>query len=313
MELNQIKEIVTLAHSRFSSIHTGEAASYIPELMRANPDHFAISVTTASGESFSIGEAEVGFTLQSTSKPFIYGLALECYGKEKLMQTTGVEPSGEAFNSIIELEEQSHLPFNPMVNSGAIAITHLLKAQEGQTRLDRVLHLFDRLTQDKTEIDLAVYQSEKKTAHRNQAIAYLLRHFGVVDDLIDESLDLYFKQCSVVSNAKKLSLMAATLANSGIQPHSQERIFSNETVRDMLSIMFTCGMYDSAGKWAYSVGIPSKSGVSGAIFGVVPGQFGVAVYSPRIDQHGHSIRGLRTFEFLSESLKLHIFEPKGTL
>ena len=305
-----LKTVIFEAHERFKGLNEGALASYIPELLRANPAHFAISVATVNGELFSVGESTQPFTLQSTSKPFVYGLALEQLGKKEILKRVGVEPSGEAFDSIIELEAKTHLPFNPMINSGAIVTTHLVQSENFTTREEKLLALMESYTSQKAGFDFEVYLSEKNTAHRNRAIAHLLRHFNVIDDQFEASLDLYFKQCSILSNAEKLSMMAATLANAGVQPFTQNRILKNESVRDVLSIMFTCGMYDTAGKWADLVGLPSKSGVSGAIFAVVPGSFGIAVYSPLIDSHGHSIRGTRVIEYLSQKLKLHIFEPK---
>jgi glutaminase len=305
-----IQAVIEDLYQKYRSCSEGTVASYIPELAKANPDDFAIVVVTVEGEVFKVGQFEVPFSLQSTSKPFTYGLVLEDFGREFVLSKVGVEPTGEAFNSIVELEKQTHLPYNPMINSGAIAVSSLIKAPNFSERVKRVMTLFENYIGHSLVGDEAIFQSEKNTAHRNRSIAHLLRHFNVIEDDIDESLDLYFKQCSILANTQDLAMMAATLANNGIQPLTQKTAIKSEFVADLLSLMFTCGMYDSSGEWAYSVGIPAKSGVSGAILGVVPGIMGIAVFSPPIDSKGHSVRGVKVFQELSKNLNLSIFKGK---
>jgi len=305
-----IQAVIEDLYHKYRSCSEGTVASYIPELAKANPDDFAIVVVTVEGEVFKVGQFEVPFSLQSTSKPFTYGLVLEDFGREFVLSKVGVEPTGEAFNSIVELEKQTHLPYNPMINSGAIAVSSLIKAPNFSERVKRVMTLFENYIGHSLVGDEAIFQSEKNTAHRNRSIAHLLRHFNVIEDDIDESLDLYFKQCSILANTQDLAMMAATLANNGIQPLTQKMAIKPDYVADLLSLMFTCGMYDSSGEWAYSVGIPAKSGVSGAILGVVPGIMGIAVFSPPIDSKGHSVRGVKVFQELSKNLNLSIFKGK---
>lgn len=293
---------------KYSSDKKGAQASYIPELAKVNPDYFGIAVVTVDGDVYSAGDIEQNFTLQSASKPFVYGMALEEHGREFIRARVGVEPSGEAFNSIVELEKNTHRPYNPMINSGAIAISSYIQDKDKIKRLERVLNLFGDYVNHPVSVDEAVFQSEKKTAHRNRSIAHLLRHFDVIGDDIEESLDLYFKQCSVLINTVDLATMAATLANNGVQPKSQKQVIKEEYVIDMLSLMFTCGMYDTAGEWAYTVGLPAKSGVSGCILAVVPGKMGIAAYSPLIDQHGHSVRSVNAIKDLVKKYNLSIFK-----
>lgn len=293
---------------KYSSDKKGAQASYIPELAKVNPDYFGIAVVTVDGEVYSAGDIEQNFTLQSASKPFVYGMALEEHGREFIRARVGVEPSGEAFNSIVELEKNTHRPYNPMINSGAIAISSYIQDKDKIKRLERVLNLFGDYVNHPVSVDEAVFQSEKKTAHRNRSIAHLLRHFDAIGDDIEESLDLYFKQCSVLINTVDLATMAATLANNGVQPKSQKQVIKEEYVSDMLSLMFTCGMYDTAGEWAYTVGLPAKSGVSGCILAVVPGKMGIAAYSPLIDQHGHSVRSVNAIKDLVKKYNLSIFK-----
>lgn len=306
--MNNLQNVIDKVFLKYLSCREGAPASYIPELSKVNPEHFSIVITTAEGETYSCGEADVHFSMQSTSKPFTYGMALQELGRVFIMSKVGVEPTGEAFNSIVELEKDTHKPYNPMINSGALAISSFLCGSDLSTSLRNVENFFNGFAGRKLTINETIFESEKKTAHRNRSIAHLLKHFGVIEGSIDDSLDLYFKQCSIWLNTKDLSMMAATLANKGIHPKTKQIAIKEEYVSDVLSLMFTCGMYDTSGKWAYSVGIPAKSGVSGAIFGVVPGQIGIAVYSPSINEHGHSIRGLKVFQDLSRELNLSIFK-----
>jgi glutaminase len=287
--------------------HSGAQASYIPELAKANPDLFAISVVTCDGKIFEVGDINHHFTLQSTSKPFVYGMALQERGRDFMRSRVGVEPSGEAFNSIVELEKNTHRPYNPMINSGAIAVSSFIQDTKEAKRLERILKLFADYTGHAVNVDQDVFLSEKKTAHRNRSIAHLLRHFEIIGDDIDESLDLYFQQCSILVNTTDLAKMAATLANNGIQPQTKKEVIQKNYVPDILSLMFTCGMYDSAGEWAYTVGLPAKSGVSGGILAVVPGKLGIAAYSPLIDPQGHSVRAVHAIHDFVKEYKLNIF------
>ncbi len=310
MQKTDVAPILKTVYEQVISNSQGELASYIPELALVNPNLFAISYVDVHGQQFSIGDCESLFTLQSTSKPITYSLALQLKGEEFVHSKVGVEPTGEAFNSIIELEEKSHRPFNPMINSGAIATTSLIEGTDFNSKLDLILKHFEKFVGHKLTIDEKVFSSEKKTAHRNRAIAHLMKHFAVIDSDIEETLDLYFKQCSILVNCNDLALIAGTLASGGVQPKTQVQVMSADHVVKTLSLMFTCGMYDTAGEWAFRVGLPAKSGVSGALFVVVPGQFGLAVYSPRIDSHGHSYRGREAVELITKKLNANIFKSE---
>lgn len=305
--IEQIEKTLTELYQKYLPSTEGHTASYIPELDKADPKKFSIAAVTVDGKSFSVGDKEHLFTLQSVSKPFVYGLALETHGRELVLSKVGVEPTGDAFNSIIELERQSHRPYNPMINSGAIAISSLIKGPNLNNRLQQILNLFKSYSGHAHPIDENVFNSEKKTAHRNRAIANLLLHFDIIDHEIEETLDLYFKQCSILTDTVDLATMAATLANGGIQPIHLNRVLSADHARDILSLMFTCGMYDTAGEWAYTVGLPAKSGVSGGLIAVVPGVMGIAVYSPLINDHGHSVRALNVFRDLAKIHNLSVF------
>ena len=235
-------------------------------------------------------------------------MALEDRGREALLEKVGVEPTGDPFDSVIRLDENSKRPDNPMVNAGAIATTSLIKGSEPTERLNRMLEMFHRYMNRDVFIDVSVFMSERVTGHRNRALANLLLNFGTIDHNIEEILDLYFQQCALVVNCQDLAVMAATLANRGIHPITKEQAVNPDCIRDILSVMYTCGMYNYAGEWAYRVGIPAKSGVSGGIMGVIPERAGIAVFSPLIDERGNSVRGLRVFEDLSQEFGLHLLD-----
>ncbi len=244
-------------HRKYQPLTEGTVADYIPELGKADPAWFAICVTMIDGQSFAFGDGEQAFTIQSISKPFVYGMALDAHGREATLAKIGVEPSGDAFNSIV-LEPRTHRPHNPMVNAGAIAAASLVPGDGPADRLNHVLDTFARYIGHPVQVDMAVFTSERATGHRNRAIAHLMRNFGILDDRLEESLDLYFKQCSILVTCTDLAMMAATLANGGVHPLTGAAALDPRYVRDLLSLMFTCGMYDFAGEWAYSVGLPAE-------------------------------------------------------
>lgn len=293
-------------HHAYLGDHSGQVATYIPELAKTDPALFGISLATTDGHVYEVGDSRHPFTIQSISKPLIHGLALADHGRPFVLSKVGVEPSGDAFNSIV-FDERSNRPFNPMVNAGAIATAALIEGDTPEHRLERVVALFSSFAGRRLEIDEAVFRSEKETGHRNRAIAWLERHFGMIDERIDEHLDLYFRQCSILVTARDLAVMAATLANAGVNPSTHERVLAAEHVRDVLSVMHSCGMYDYAGEWSFSVGLPAKSGVGGGIIAVLPGQFGIGTFSPPLDDRGNSCRGIKVCEELSERFNLHVF------
>ena len=293
-------------HQKYLPLTDGVVADYIPELALASPSWFGIAVATVGGQVFEVGDCAQLFTIQSISKAFVYGLALEDNGRDYVNSKVGVEPTGEAFNAIV-LDEATNRPYNPMVNAGAIATADLIKGKDGTERLKRMLDMFSRYTGRSHDIHVPVFLSEKSTGNRNRAIAYLMLNFGMVSDHIDETLDLYFQQCSILVNARDLSLMAATLANGGVNPVTGLRALDQRYVQDVVSVMLTCGMYDSSGDWAYRVGMPAKSGVGGGITAVSPGKLGIGTFSPPLDPKGNSLRGIRVCQELSEEFGLHPF------
>lgn len=285
----------------------GTVADYIPELSKAHRDWFGVAVATTDGAVHEAGDSGLPFTIQSVSKPFVYGLALEEQGRDGVLRRVGVEPTGDAFNSI-EIDEVSHRPFNPMVNAGAIVTAGMVRGNGPTTRLARVMGFLSTFAGRDLDIDEDVFTSERDTGDRNRAIAYFMRAHGMLDD-VDEVLDLYFRQCSVLVTCRDLAVMAATLANGGINPVTGARALHPNYVESVLSVMATCGMYDFAGEWLYTVGLPAKSGVSGGLIAVLPGQLGIGVFSPPLDPRGNSVRGIAMCQELSRRFHLHQYRP----
>lgn len=291
-------------HATFGADTSGAPADYIPELKKANPSHFGIALATIDGHVYDTGDAGVEFTIQSISKAFVFALALEMLGAERVNAAIGVEPSGEAFNSIRLTADNR--PFNPMVNAGAIACSGLIHSVKGPEAFDCIHDALNRFAGRTLGIDEAVYASESATGDRNRAIGYMLRNYAVIQGNVGEVLDAYFRQCSILVTARDLAVMAATLANRGINPVTGEQVVSSYVVARTLSVMTSSGMYDYAGEWIYRVGIPAKSGVGGGIIASLPGQFGLGTFSPPLDAHGNSVRGIKVCELISSHFDLHM-------
>lgn len=285
----------------------GTVADYIPELSKANPADFGMAIATAKGKLFSVGDSEVPFTIQSVSKAFAFCLALEIAGPAVVGARVGVEPSGEPFNAIV-FDPETNRPFNPMVNSGAIAIAGLLYEYLGTDAFPFMMHRFSAAAGRELTLNEEVFRSETETGHRNRAIAHLLLANRALAVPPDKALDLYFRQCSINVTASDLAWMGATFANMGSHPLSKAAAFGLPAVRSTLAVMFTCGMYDYAGHWAYDVGVPAKSGVGGGIVGVINRQLGIATYSPLLDPKGNSVRGVAAFNMLADDFGLHAFD-----
>jgi glutaminase len=285
---------------------------YGPELAtQEERDRFSICLATADGEVYHAGEHQLPFALQSISKVFVYGLALENHGRDYVLQRVGVEPSGDAFNSIV-FDERNNRPYNPMVNAGALAATDLVRGKNNADKLERILGILRCYAGNEgLEMDEDTFEAEMRTADRNRATAYLMRSEGMLAGDVEVTLALYLQQCSVLVTCRDLAVMAATLANGGVNPITGQQALSRDRVRDALSVMYTCGMYDFAGQWAYQVGVPAKSGVSGGILVVIPGKMGIGVFSPGLDLYGNSVRGIRVCEEISERLGLHVFATEA--
>ena len=290
----------------------GAPASYIPELAQADPERLALSVVGPRGRVRSVGDEDAEFTIQSMSKPFVLALALVEHGRDAVFAKVGAEPSGEPFNAI-SLEADTGRPANPLINAGAIATTALIGGDDVDVRTARIVELLSAFAGRSLWIDESVYASESSTGDRNRALAHLMRSYGVIDVPVDLAVETYFRQCSVLVTVRDLAVMASTLAFGGWNPVTGERVVSEAVARDVLSVMASCGMYDYSGQWMLRVGLPAKSGVSGGIIAVAPSQFGVAAFSPRLDEYGNSVRAVAIVERLSERLGMHLLEPHENL
>jgi len=309
--LSPIQDFLQELHRNCTAPNDGAVATYIPELAKADPDWFGICIVTANGAVYEVGDTRQEFTIQSISKPFVYGLALEDNGREATLERVGVEPTGDAFNSI-SLDPGTGRPRNPMINAGAITTAGLILGKTPASRFKRILDAFSTYAGRPLKVDQTVYRSESETGHRNRAIGHMLRNFDKITGDPAPTTEIYFQQCSIAVNCRDLGVMAATLANHGVNPLTGKPALRGEYVESVLSVMGTCGMYDYAGEWLYNVGIPAKSGVAGGVLAVLPGQFGIGVFSPRLDVHGNSVRGIRVCQELSRHLDLHLFNRPVT-
>ncbi len=304
---SQLQKIIDRTYSKFKDVDEGTVATYIPELGKANPKDFGICLATVDGQVFTAGDWDREFTIQSMCKPFAFQMALERHGTEEALRHVGVEPSGEAFNSI-ELDQKSGRPFNPMVNAGALAVASLIKQSPVEAGIEAFVEQMSRAAGRQLRIDESVLASETATGNRNRAIAYMLLNAGIIDEGVLQSLHQYFAQCSMLVNCKDLAMMAATMGNIGNHPLTGDTVFDFQLIKYVMAVMFSCGLYDYAGNWAFEVGLPAKSGVSGGIFAVVNRQLGIGVYSPRLDAQGNSVRGILACKELASRFGLHAFD-----
>lgn len=302
---------LTELYEELVDVRDGELASYIPPLAEANPDWFGLAVVTVDGHCYLMGDVDVSFTIQSVSKPFVFGLALDDLGIDAVQARVGVEPTGDAFNSIT-VDQASGRPFNPMVNAGAIVTTSLVEGVDEADRWYRVLHGLSTFAGRPLRVDDEVYEAERATGDRNRAIAYLMRAFDMLRGDVEIALDAYFRQCSVLVDLRDLAMMGATLANNGVHPLTGEVALTPPHVARVLSVMSTCGMYDYAGEWLYRIGLPAKSGVSGGIVAVLPEVLAIASFSPPLDERGNSVRGIRACEALADRFRLHVFDARAS-
>ena len=301
-----IQTFLAELHGELAGTRRGGLATYIPELTKADPEWFGICLVTMDGVAYSVGDIDQTFTMQSISKPFVYATALADRGPQFLIRKVGVEPSGDAFNSI-SLDPQTGAPLNPMINAGAIAMTGLVAGETTEAQWRRIESSMAAFVGRDLRVDESVYRSESETGFRNRAIAWMLKNFGIIDGEPMGTLENYFRQCSILVSCQDLAYMAATLANGGVHPLTGARALPAEHVERVLSVMATCGMYDYAGSWLYEIGMPAKSGISGGIIAVVPGRFGIGIFSPRVDEKGNSVRGIEACRRLSQGFDLHVF------
>lgn len=297
-----------VAESRFIC-KEGKVADYIPELSTVSGDKLGMTWHPLWGDEQSAGDCDQLFTLQSISKIFSLLLALEDRGEGHVFSKVGMEPTGESFNSMVKLELiKPGIPFNPMINAGAIVISSLIKGKDPKERADRVLSLVRRLCgDDSITYDMKVYESEMATANRNRSLAYFLKDNKVLEGSVEEHLEVYLKHCSIQLSCASIAKIGAVLANDGIDPSTGVMIVSPRYVQIAKTFMVTCGMYNESGEFAIKVGLPAKSGVSGGILAVVPRAGGIGIIGPALNDKGNSVAGLRLLRSLSETCGLSLF------
>ena len=290
-------------------LHNGKVADYIPALAEVNPEQFAMSITLFDGTQFSVGSADTLFSIQSISKVYSFTMALQFYSKE-LYKRINIEPSGNPFNSLVQLEYENGKPRNPFINAGAINVTDSLISYYGNDNMayEQVLEFIRSISQDSSiDSNLVVSNSEMEHGHRNLALANLMKSFNNLDNDVHEVVQTYFKHCSVEMNTKMLSRSMLFLANSGVDPITGVRHISTAQAKRINAVMLTCGHYDASGDFAFNVGLPGKSGVGGGIVAVVPNLMGISVWSPGLNEQGNSLVGTKALELFTTKTGISIF------
>ncbi|MDV7340573.1 glutaminase [Terasakiella sp. A23] len=284
----------------------GKVADYIPALAKVPGDSFAMVVRTAEGEEFQVGQATQQFSIQSISKLFTLMQAVELSGDE-IWDRVGREPSGNAFNSLIQLEHEKGIPRNPFINAGAIVITDIIASRSADASR-RISDFYRKLSGNKTNrIDEVVALSEKAHGHRNAALAHFMKSFGNIDSPVDDLLDIYFRQCSLTTSCLDLARAGTPLMLEGYSDIAGKQILGPRNTKRINSLMMTCGLYDAVGNFAFRVGLPAKSGVGGGILAVYPRKFTVAVWSPELDTYGNSCVGTKALEWFTDHSGISVF------
>ena len=306
------KNIVQKIYENLKNTEGGRIADYIPELASVDPSLFGISICDINGNIYNFGDYDKHFCLQSCSKPLSYCIAYDEVGKNELHKCVGYEPSGQAFNAFIL--NKNGLPHNPMINSGAIMVSSQVgKKMEPGKRFNILKEKYSKLSGNKkVGFDNSVFLSEQHHADRNISLAYYMRENGAFNEQlspneISENLNLYFQQCSTTINCEMGAIISSTLANGGLCPITNEQVISENSVKDCLTLMYSCGMYDYSGEFAFEIGLPAKSGVSGCILLVIPNVIGICIWSPPLDEQGNSFKGIEFCKQLNKELDLHIF------
>jgi len=318
---NNFTNNIKIIYEKTKYYNEGNIANYIPQLANIDEKLYSISICSIDGQIYNIGDYNTDFCVQSCSKPITYLIACDLNNSDYIHNFVGTEPSGRNFNELCL--NNDNIPHNPLINSGAIMCASLINYEDTlANRFDNIIKYWSKLAGNtKIKFSTSVYLSERTTADRNNCLAYMMQEKKSFSKGINKkyerkwdsndltnTLDFYFQCCSIEINCTQASVIASTLANGGICPISNERVFSNENVKNALSLMSSCGMYDYSGQWAYKIGIPSKSGVSGIIISIIPEIMGIATFSPKLDELGNSSKGILFFEELSKIYSFHIYD-----
>jgi glutaminase len=307
----RVEAAVREAYDKYRSDTNGKNADYIPYLAQVDSKLFGIAVVTTDNQVYELGDVKYSFSIQSISKVYTLALAMEELGFDKVFQRIGSEPTGRAFNSVLAVVDMPTHTGNPLVNAGAIATTSLISGKNEDEKWDKILDFYSKVAGEKLVLIDEVYKSEAATNAGNKALAMLLAKYDRIYADPFESVDIYTKQCSVGVNATQLARMGAVLANNGKNPATGEQVIRTEDVPYILSTMAMAGLYDSSGSWAWHVGLPAKSGVGGGIVAIVPGKGAIAVFAPRLDDAGNSVKAQKVIEFVADKLDYNLFSPQS--
>lgn len=290
------------AYARYKILKEGKNADYIPALAKVDLNLFGIALVTVDGQVYTIGDVKTEVSIQSISKVFTMARVFQESGEDMLNERIGVDATGQAFNSIVAIEQYKGKEMNPLVNAGAITTTSMIRGKTAADRWNNILHTHELFAGRKLHVDEEVYKSEAATNQRNQAIGQLMYAYERIKTDPKVAVDLYTRQCSIAVNALDLATMAATLANGGKNPVTGQVAVDSKHVPGILAVMATAGLYDDSGKWLFWTGLPAKSGVGGGLIAVSPGKFGIAAISPPLDPAGNSVRGQRAIADISNAL-----------
>ena len=304
MDYNKIFEDIYTELSKVED--QGSVANYIPELSKIDPRRFGVQLTTVDGYKFAFGDWDVRFSIQSIAKVFSYVLAYSCI-KSELWERVGVEPSGTAFNSLVQLESDKGIPRNPFINAGAIVICDILVSQLESPKEDVLSFIRNLSGIDTIDFNSRVAESERASGFTNMALVNFMKSFGNIHNDIDEVMDLYFHICSIEMSCMELSKSLLFLANNGVVPHSGQRILSPSRTKRANALMQSCGFYDESGQFTFKVGLPGKSGVGGGIVAIHPLRYCITVWSPRLNPKGNSYKGMLFLEEFTTRTELSIF------
>ena len=307
----RVEAAVREAYEKFRSDTNGKNADYIPYLAQVDSKLFGVAVVTTDNQVFEIGDVKYSFSIQSISKVYTLALAMEELGHDRVFERIGSEPTGRAFNSVTAVVEMPTHTGNAFVNAGAIATTSLISGKNEDEKWNKILDFYSKVAGEKLVLIDEVYKSEAATNAGNKALSMLLAKYERIYADPFESVDIYTKQCSVGVNATQLARMGATLADNGKNPATGEQVIKVEDVPFILSTMAMAGLYDSSGAWAWHVGLPAKSGVGGGIVAIVPGKGAIAVFAPRLDDAGNSVKAQEVIEYVADKLDYNLFSPSS--
>jgi glutaminase len=307
----RVETVVREAYEKYRSDTSGKNADYIPYLAQVDSKLFGVAVVTTDNQVFELGDVKYSFSIQSISKVYTLALAMEELGQDKVFQRIGSEPTGRAFNSVLAVVDMPTHTANPLVNAGAIATTSLISGNSEDDKWNKILDFYSKVAGEKLVLIDEVYKSEAATNAGNKALSMLLAKYDRIYADPFESVDIYTKQCSVGVNATQLARMGAVLANNGKNPATGEQVIKVEDVPFILSTMMMAGLYDSSGSWAWHVGLPAKSGVGGGIVAIVPGKGAIAVFAPRLDDAGNSVKAQKVIEYVADKLDYNLFSPSS--